>query len=289
MAVVRNYSGRKIAKGGTVVVYGSGFSLSTKAWMDDTQCSMLDYDYCEAKFTGVSVPGSYTFYVGDSSENRVAIGAVDVVDDINKLHLYRLAVPTVDASCNAMMGLFPRGFAWYKGNDGNFARLMRGLADVIILFYELVVMYKTQVSPSHTDSFGDWETELRLPEDGVESSGIVVKRREEVFRKSCRKGGVTVPYFKSLAALFGIESKIYEYWENPGRFAEFDFGDDDPNFYWMLEIKAKEEDWKVCTCNDSCNDYLQRWWNVPIESMFGLLKPSHTKLLFSYVYEMEES
>ena len=50
----------------------------------------------------------------------------------------------------------------------------------------------------------------------------------------------------------------------------------------MLEIEAESEDWYVCTCNDTCNDYLQWWWNAPMESLFNVIKPAHTKLVYSY-------
>ena len=281
--VVRNYSGRRIAKGGTVFVYGSGFSASIKAWMNDTLLTLVDYDYGKAVFIGVSYPGSYTLFVGDSDENRIAIGSVNVVDDLNKLHLYRIGIPSSDDVCGAMLGLLPRGFAWYKGLDGNFARLMRGLSAVVTSIYQLVVNYQEQSSPSHTDSFDAWERELRLPEDGAKTGDTDVDRREEIYRKACRKGGVTVPYFLSLAALFGRDIWIYEYWKNPEKFEDVDFGEDDPNFYWMLEVEASPDDWYECTCNDTCNDYLQRWWNGSIESMFDAIKPAHTKLLYAYV------
>jgi hypothetical protein len=54
----------------------------------------------------------------------------------------------------------------------------------------------------------------------------------------------------------------------------------------MLEIEAESEDWHACTCNDTCNDYLQYWWNAPMESLFDAVKPAHTKLIYSY-YETE--
>lgn len=287
--LVRNYTGKVVAKGGTIRINGSGFSKNTFAWLGDQKLTVKDYSYDYVEYVALSTAGSYTLYVGVSLENRSSIGIV-IIRDLSSLHLYRPKKPSADESMNAMLGLMPRGFAWYKGNgksgsanDGNFAKLLRGLSRVVVDVYRLAISFKESLSPSHTDSFDVWERELRLPEPGVYTPNSQ-RRREEIFRKACRKGGSTIPYFKSIAALFNVHVDVYEYWnpDHRSKFEGIDFGDDDPNFYWMLEIEAQPEDWKVCTCNDTCNDYLQQWWNVPLESMFNVVKPAHTKLVYSY-------
>lgn len=282
--VVRNYSGRVIAKGGTISVYGSCFTNLTRGWLGDEELVVKDYEYGFVEFAGLSTVGQYVLYVGTSVENRQEVGPV-VIRELTGLHLYRLKKPTLNEARDMILGLFPRGFAWYKGLDGNFAKLSRGLSRVVCEIYQLAISYQNAVSPSHTDSFEDWENELALPEKGVVSNTDGF-RREEIFRKDCRKGGCTIPYFKSIALLFGKKINIYEYYLNPEKFENVDFGDDDPNFYWMIELEAESEDWHSCTCNDTCNDYLQYWWNAPMESLFDAVKPAHTKLIYSY-YETE--
>ena len=291
--LVRNYTGKVVAKGGTIRINGSGFSKNSFAWLGDQKLTVKDYSYDYVEYVALSTTGSYTLYVGVSLENRNSIGIV-IIRDLSSLHLYRPKKPSVDESMNAMLGLMPRGFAWYKGNgksgsanDGNFAKLLRGLSRVVVDVYHLAISFKESLSPSHTDSFDVWERELRLPEPGVYTPNSQ-RRREEIFRKACRKGGSTIPYFKSIAALFNTNMNVYEYWklEDRSKFEGVDFGDDDPNFYWMLEIEAESENWYAYTCNDTCNDYLQYWWNAPMESLFDSVKPAHTKLIYTY-YETE--
>lgn len=284
--VVRNYSGKVIAKGGTISVYGSCFTNLTRGWLGDKELVVKDYEYGFVEFAGLSTVGQYVLYVGTSVENRQEVGPI-VIRELTGLHLYRLKKPTLNEARDMMLGLFPRGFAWYKGLDGNFAKLSRGLSRVVCEIYQLVISYQNAVSPSHTDSFEDWENELALPEKGVVSN-IDDFRREEIFRKDCRKGGCTIPYFKSIALLFGKKINIYEYFNNPEKFEDVDFGDDDPNFYWMIEFEANSSDMHVCTCNDTCNDYLREWWNAPIEAMFDAIKPAHTKLVYSYTNDFQE-
>ena len=290
--VVRNYTGKVIAKGGTVCVYGSCFSNLTKAWLGDKELVLKDYEYDYAEFIGLSDVGQYTLYIGFTAESRREVGPV-VVREIGGLHLYKLKIPKrnaanhIDEARDMMLGLLPRGFAWYKGYDGNFAKLMGGLANVVREIYRLAISFRKSVSPSHTDSYDEWENDLALPEAGVVSYSEN-SRLEEIFRKACRKGGCTIPYFKSIALLFGKKINIYEYYLNPEKFVDVDFGDDDPNFYWMIELEASAEDYHICTCNDTCNDFLREWWNGPIEAMFDIIKPSHTKLVYSYTNDLQE-
>ena len=286
--IARNYSGRTVDAGGTVRVYGSGFSGSTKAWFGDDETVINDYKNGVIEVLAGSDSGDFTLYLGESSSNKVAIGTVTVVDDVANLHLYMPALHSRDHVGEMLIGLLPRGFAWYKGKDGFFYKLMNGFAYSVVQLYNLFRSFRLNASPSHTESLDEWESELKLPEPGVDLSGseseVRKKRLAEICRKACKRGGCTIPYFKSIIALFGLDAKIYEYWKNPEKFADVDFGDDDPNFYWMVELAASEDDWRVCTCNDTCNDYLQWWWNATVESMLQLVKPAHTVLLFGYTY-----
>lgn len=284
--VVRNISRNEVAKGGTVCIYGAGFSSFLKVWIGASKAVVLDYDYGFVQVAAPSFAGTFTLYAGESYENRLSVGRVIVAEDTKDLPIDLPENHTDESYRDAILGLMPRGFAWYKGADGVFSRLMLGLAKSVAGLYRLAAEFKINVSPSHTESLAVWETELALPENGVEFSGtaqeIELKRRTEIFRKACKKGGNTIPYFKSIAALFDSEIEIYEYWKNPEKFDGVDFGDDDPNFYWMVNLAARDEDWFVCTCNDTCNDYLQWWWNAPMETLFDLIKPAHTKLVYSY-------
>lgn len=281
--IVRNYSGRTVATGGTVRVYGSGFSASTKAWIGESEAVVNDYEDGVIEVSAGPNPGDYSLYLGESSLDKISVGEITVVVDVSDLHLYKPAEHSRSSVCEMLLGLLPRGFAWYKGRDGIFYKLMNGIAYAVAELYRLVRSFRINVSPSHTPSLDEWESELQ---SGIDLSGtdaeVAKKRLLRIYWKACRRGGCTIPYFKSVIALFGLDAEIYEYWKNPEKFSDVEFGDDDPNFYWMVELAAAEDDWHYCTCNDTCNDYLQWWWNVPVESMIQLIKPAHTKLVFGY-------
>lgn len=295
--IVRNISRSKICCGGIVVVYGAGFSYQTKAWFDAGLAVIIDYSYDEIKLAAPSDSGTYTLYLGTSFANRLPVGQVLVVNDPKMMPINLPDEHSVCSIRDAILGLMPRGFAWYKGSDGIFSRLMLGIAKTVSTLYSLTVSYRKNASPSHTDSLNQWEYELQLPESGTDISGtaqeIETKRRAEIFRKSCKKGGNTVPFFEGISKLFGRDVSIYEYFKNPEKFAGVDFGDDDPNFYWMIEQTASDDEWHLLDCNGTCNDYLAWWWNPVLESFYETIKPAHTKIIYTYklpevVYIMSE-
>ena len=93
--VVRNYSGKVIAKGGTISVYGSCFTNLTRGWRGDEELVVKDYEYGFVEFVGLSTVGQYVLYVGTSFENRQEVGPV-VIRELTGLHLYRLKKPTLN-------------------------------------------------------------------------------------------------------------------------------------------------------------------------------------------------
>lgn len=288
--LIRNYAGKVVVQGGSVCVYGAGFSGSTKAWFGDSEAVVYDYDDGFIQVMAPKTVGILKLYVGDSGANRKFVGKVDVTDDTKRLALDNVADhPESDFEqnvCQSLLGLLPRGFAWYKGSDGLFSRLMLGIAGAVVELYRLIAAYRTNVSPTHTDSVTDFESEFRLPEEGVEYEGgdseQSKKRLLEVYRKACKKGGCTIPYFKSVAALFDIDVEIYEYWKNPERFDGVQDTPERLNFYWMIKQNIPLSDVKFFDCQTECNKPLRWWEKAAFEKLINASIPSHTRCLYAY-------
>ncbi len=277
--VIRDVSPLRVGVGMPVVVAGAGFGPATKVLADSLELPVLDYGGDSLTFSAPSSRGRFTVAVANGSDS---VSFVLTVERINSLNAWNLALRGTDEFRCSLVGLMPRGFAWHMGKDGNWWRLFSAYAEGFLAVYDMFRSLVAEADPSTTSCFGTWEYELGLPINGLERDSAN-GRRDEIFRIARKAGDNTVPYFKSLAALFGANAQIYEYWKNPGNFDGVDFGDDNPNFYWMVEIEAEPDDWTVCTCNDTCNDYLALWWNGPLEGLFDKVKPAHTKVVYSYV------
>lgn len=285
--IVRNVDCRRVSRGGTVTIFGS-FNHKLHVWLGAYEVSVLDYDVSFISFAANVESGNYTIYVGEQMQGRVSVGLVRVCLDESELTINRTPRPTIDDITVSMLGLLPTGFAWYKSSDSNFAKLMRGLAVVVDKVYEVIASYRIAISPTHTNAYDTWEKELSLPEDGVVRTGDA--RRDEIFRKSCRRGGNTLSYFKSVAKLFGIDVDIYEYCENPEQFSGVYDTADNLKYYWMIRMKTgtlddvpmrcgNDED---CGGNARSGNRLRTYVPPYFYSMMEKLKPAHTKCLYAY-------
>ena len=284
--IVRNYTGKCIQKGGTVRIYGAGFSSSTCAWLDDEQLSLNDYDYGFAEFVGSYNVGTYTLYVGSGLANRSAVGRVSVREYVD-LPLHRPCKPSKSEVAAALLGLLPRGVAWYKGSDGVFAKLMRGLAPVVMKVYDLAVAFKESSSPLHTDSFSEWERELKLPLNGLEQS-TDAGRKSEIVRVACKKGGSTIPYLRSLLDLYGARYDLYEYFESPSVFPEWvaEKNGDRANYFILVKVYRDSYGAHGMNCKSPCNASLGTPRDSKLESILEKSKPAHIKIIYSYVVKI---
>lgn len=287
--LVRNYAGKRVAKSGTVYVYGAGFSHLTKAWLNSKEISLKDYDYGHAEFTVHTKIGKYSLYVGSDVADRILIGDVEICE-LTDLPLSGPRVPeksadgSIDTARDAMISLLPRGVAWYKGHDGNFSRLMAGLANVVRSFYELAMSYRASVSPSHTDSFDVWESELALPRFSSGYGDSDTRRREEIFRINGKKGAATIPYLKSLLNLYGAKYDLYEYWKNPLVFPSWIAAKNGEKAKFFILVKVYQDKYsdKGANCNSNCNSSLGGPRDIVLESIIEQAKPAHVRIVYRY-------
>ena len=290
--IVRKIDCSRVCRGGTVTMFGS-FSLKMHVWLGSNEVPVVDYDDDFISFACNVVSGSYTIYVGEQMQGRISAGTIKVCVDESELAVNKTPRPSVFDITLSMLGLLPTGFAWckrYQGlsTDSNFAKLMSGLAVVVDKVYEVISNCRMALSPSHTTAYDVWENELNLPEDGIVRTGDA--RRDEVFRKTCRHGGNTVTYLKSIAKLFGIDVDIYEYCKDPEQFSGVQDTSGNLKYYWMIRMKTGTPgdipmrcgDIEECEGNARSGNRLITYVPPYFYSMIEKLKPAHTKCLYAY-------
>ena len=286
---VKEVSTRTVAVGGFVRVYGAGFDGSVQAWLDDglglenSVSSAFVYDY-DRDYLDVVCPaaGRYNLRIGHALRGSVTVALISVEQDVAALAIDSPERPTVLDLQKSILGLMPSGFAWFKNLDGNFAKLALGCAYLVDKVYELVNNLRKAFSPSHTDDFEAWFSELDLPERGVSLDNDTMKRAS-IYRKMCRKGGPTIPYIKSIAALFGIDCDIYEYWKNPEEFSGVVDSPSALQFYWMVRMKSGVPEVTLFRSGRGrAGQRLNSFGHPQFKSLVELIKPAHTKCLYAY-------
>ena len=279
MLIVQAMTPIHVNAGGSVFVYGSGFDSQCWVRIGSQYMPVLDYDDDCLEFSAPFEIARYTVTIG---RGAVVAGEFYLsVVPLRESSTWNVGDRTVEDFRDALIGMMPRGFAWYLGRGGNWWKLFSAFGNVVLIVYNLFKSLVLNMSPAKTTAYSDWERELNLPVKGLEAD-TDDGRLNEIYRVARKMPSDTVPFYKSLAALFGRDVKIYEYFKEPEPFAAVNFGSDDPNFYWMVEQTATDDDWHICTCNDTCNDYLGWWWNPVLESYFETMKPAHTKVLYTY-------
>lgn len=279
--VVRGLNPTLVGAGCHVTVSGAGFLPSTKVFVGTLEMKAEENDDFSLVFSAPNAVGEYevTLANGDSRSGKMRLVVVELKD----VPARSLPRRTGDDFRGALLGLLPRGFAWYKGKDGNWWKLFSAFGATFSAAYETFRLLVSESSPVKTTSFDEWERELGLPKKGLQFSDDA-GRLSEIFRISRRSGGCTVPYFEGIVSLFGTNCRIYEYWKNPEEFSGVDFGTGDPNFYWKVVLERKtSETAEIFDCQSECDDFLRKWWMDNIEELLELMKPAHTELVFTYV------
>lgn len=294
MIYVTGLSAERAAAGQTVCIFGGFFDngCTVEIGSKSAEIFSIDEDCIE-----VAVPfnvGSYNVYV--KSGSRVVSAGTLAVVQLNALPLP--AVPfsyKVTNFVKHLVSLFPRGemfdlrvqevepeeLAQGEPVSGSFiGKFIWGVAYSLKMCWGKVVDIVNELSPAHTTSFSEWETELQLPVKGLEKT-TDKDRRAEIYRKACGRRGNTPTYFKFIAGLFGIECDIYEYWQNPEEF-ETNLPADEMNHYWMIRTRKALLEIDVATCIDPCTVPLRSWNNPFFVSAIERLKPAHTKVLYAW-------
>ena len=86
----------------------------------------------------------------------------------NEHKLWNLPQRCVEDFRYALIGLMPRGFAWFTGVGGNWWKLFSGFAAGILTAYNMLRLLVKESSPVSTTEIVRWENELGLAKKGIE-------------------------------------------------------------------------------------------------------------------------
>ena len=180
MLSVQQISPLRVNQGGSVYVFGSGFDYKCKVLADNgtpfqiTELSVLDYDETSLEFVAPKEVGSYDVLVvrenilfGRFSLTVVALSELNVWNIARRDNVVRDGVDYENEEFrSALLGLLPRGFAWFKGKAGNWWKLFAGFSLGFSAVYKILRDLVFESSPAKTTSYETWERELGLPIKG---------------------------------------------------------------------------------------------------------------------------
>ena len=280
LPLIREIVPLRVGNGMPVTIWGYGFNPDCKILIDgDDEATVIDYSIDCITFVSPNNVGEYSVTI---SVNELSTDSLRLVVDSSALNTVSLKKREEAEFRSALIGLMPRGFAWYTGKDGNWYKFLSAVAFAFSYLYAMLMSLVNEMSPVKTTSLNQWEKELGLPKKGL-SYDSDAERLSEIYRIARKQNGATIPFYESVCKLFGVANpQIYEYWKEPNEFDGIDFGTDDPNFYWMIDCGVDVGEVVYATCESTCEDYLSWWGKTAMEILLQEIKPAHTKLLFRY-------
>ena len=292
--LVQTVQPRKLIGGWRVTLYGFNLDLVLGVRLGSLDLiTPLVQTARELVFAvpGEATAGTYALSL-EGGYGELAFRGITVVE-LAGLDASLPASATVEDYTRQLFELLPKGPAWTRRIGTNMWKLFSACAEEFSRVHALALHLLAEVTPSQTsDALDEWETELGLPEKCVTTrASDDVSRRKEIFRKSNSLGGCSAAYFESLASLLGFTVRIEEYYSAAGPFkAGFSKAGDALTqgawlFAWKVIVKIPASNVSVFTAgNGRAGDPL-RWWGLEeLECFLDTIKPSHTLVVYSYVY-----
>ena len=192
---------------------------------------------------------------------------------------------SIDDFLDMMLALLPRGAAWPRDRDSQFADLLYAAAVEFSDIDSRSEQLLREMSPySCAELLEDWETEYALPGDCIQYVQTTNERRNALTEKYARLGEQSKQFFIDAAAMLGYTITITEYDQNnPGPQADYNgipLAGDAWNFVWQINAPSTTVVRK--RCGTACGEPLTTFGNELLECTLRELAHAHRVLFFAY-------
>ena len=282
MVFVQGIVYKRIAPGQTLTIFGGFFDGGCSVYFGSTKADVVDYAEDRIECVAPIAIGSYKVTIHDGDGDVVDAGNVEVLALADTPKRNAPKVYGDEDFYEYVVSLLPRGNAFAMWSGSNFRKLLSCLAFAFEYVWFTIRSMADAIDPMHTSNIDDWEDELHLPMVG-NADKSEAKRRAEIYRVECTDGGCSKGYIKRLLALMDIKADVYEYTSDPDKFADYEFGEDDPRYYFKVSFHLSEDDFVTFNAGESAaGDYLLEFSQYLQEAVFDEIKPSHTKVIYGY-------
>jgi len=189
---------------------------------------------------------------------------------------------TSDQYLDQLQALLPQGAAWTREKGATLTKFLQGFADELARVDLRGDQLIDEVDPRTTfEMIGDWERVAGLPDPCVGPGQTTAQRRSALLQKLVSVGGASRAYFIAVAAALGFTITISEFLEHSvADDVEHQLFGADWAFAWQVNSALNTVG--ELTVEDTADDPLAWWSNVPLECVISRLKPAHTVVIFAY-------
>lgn len=189
---------------------------------------------------------------------------------------------TSDQYLDQLQALLPPGAAWTREKDATLSKVLHGFGDELARVDLRGDQLIDEADPRTTfEMLGEWEQVAGLPDTCVGPSQTLAQRRSALLQKLTTLGGQSRAYFIAVALALGFEITISEFLEHTVEDdVEHQLFGADWNFTWQVNSALNTV--TEITVEDTAEDPLAWWSNLPLECVINRLKPAHTHVIFAY-------
>jgi uncharacterized protein YmfQ (DUF2313 family) len=201
-------------------------------------------------------------------------------------HGYDLAMEPLskDDYAAAHAQFLPRGLAWPRQSSSVLARLFTAFGRSYAALHTSLLVLTRELDPrSSITLLSEWEAFAGLPDECSIVTGTESERRAAVVSKITATGGVTAPYFITMAAALGYAgSTVTEF--PVCRFGRARFGDRLNGRAWrnVWQMNLAAQGATPARFTDRFGIRFKQNGNTVLECRIVKLKPAHTTVLFHY-------
>ncbi len=192
---------------------------------------------------------------------------------------------TTEAYADLLKSLLPQGPAWPTDEEGSTLNLLLlAMAEELARLDARAGTLVNESDPTTTvETLEAWERNFGLPDSCAGQFETLQQRRAALLSKITRKGGQSPQYFIDLAATYGFEITIDEFF--PFRFGKSAFGDafngGTRPFYWQINAPA-EIPIPFRFGQSQFGDKFVTVENQALECLINKVKPAHTEVIYQY-------
>jgi uncharacterized protein YmfQ (DUF2313 family) len=189
---------------------------------------------------------------------------------------------TSDQYLDQLQALLPPGAAWTREKDATLTRFLQGFADELARVDLRGDQLIDEADPRTTlELLADWERVAGLPDPCVGPGLTTSQRRNALVQKIISVGGQSRAFFIAVALALGFAITIDEFLEHSvDDDVEHQLFGSDWAFTWQVNSALNTVG--ELTVDDTADDPLAWWSNLPLECVLGRLKPAHTFVIFAY-------
>jgi len=182
-----------------------------------------------------------------------------------------------------MLALLPPGRLFHREASGALWNLLDGIAQEFARLEQRAHDLLDEFDPRTTSELlAEWEAQTGLPDECHGLGDTVAERRAELHAKLTAIGSCSRQFYIDVAERLGFAISIEEFSPSQPGPGGLGFSGTDWWFVWRVSAPSTTTTYIALAGIARAGDPLRDWGSQVLECVITALKPTHTRVIFSY-------